>query len=628
MNIIFTSNKETYKNIRRGTEILLSESDIFTENIELSVEFQDRPEIAISKNGNQIHVICREAAHYYRALNYVLHHMEDKTFQYQEHIYFERNGLMLDCSRNAVFTVEKVKFLIRILAKLGMNVLMLYTEDTYEVKSEPYFGAYRGKYTRDEIREIDTYAAMFGIELVPCIQTLAHLHNALKWPEMSEIRDSADILQPGKEETYQFIEKLLISVKENFSTSRVHLGMDEAVMLGLGNSLRENGYKEGSLLIREHCDRVMDICKTLGLKPMIWSDMYITANTRGGYYDVPENADCSQWEKPDRNLGLVYWDYYHDDIRDYEKMLDIHEQLSDNIIFAGGSWIWNGISPNYSKTFACTNAALGACKEYDMKEVLCTAWMDNGAETPVDALLPGVALFAHLGFHKEYDESILKEEFKNCTGGELDDFMELDRFDSLFLNEKGNQEAQNPSKYLLYQDPMLGIFDYHVKASGTDIKAYYQEIYSCMSENCTKSAKYGLVFSFYEKLAAVLAGKADLGVRIKDAYDREEKEILKEISHNEIPDIICNLEEMKRIREEIWMTDAKPFGYELLDVKLGGVITRLKSTGHRIDDYLNGKVSRLEELEETRLPYFTGEMDKRENRWDRIISGCDLNDTI
>ena len=50
MNIIFTSNKETYKNIRRGTEILLSESDIFTENIELSVEFQDRPEIAVSKN--------------------------------------------------------------------------------------------------------------------------------------------------------------------------------------------------------------------------------------------------------------------------------------------------------------------------------------------------------------------------------------------------------------------------------------------------------------------------------------------------------------------------------------------------------------------------------------------------
>ena len=44
-----------------------------------------------------------------------------------------------------------------------------------------------------------------------------------------------------KEETYQFIEKLLSSVKENFSTNRVHIGMDEAVMLGLGNYLKENG---------------------------------------------------------------------------------------------------------------------------------------------------------------------------------------------------------------------------------------------------------------------------------------------------------------------------------------------------------------------------------------------------
>ena len=48
----------------------------------------------------------------------------------------------------------------------------------------------------------------------------------------------------------------------------------------------------------------------------------------------------------------------------------------------------------------------------------------------------------------------------------------------------------------------------------------------------------------------------------------------------------------------------------------------------RLADYMVRMDSRLEELEETRLPYFTGEMDKRENRWDRIISGCDLNDTI
>ena len=628
MNIVFSSDKKEYNTIKKGTEILLAENDGFNQNIELFVKFQDRPEILINKRKNQIHIICREISHYYRALNYTIHHMKEDEFQYQEHVCFERNGLMLDCSRNAVFTVEKVKFLIRTLAKLGMNVLMLYTEDTYEVEGQPYFGAYRGKYTKDEIKELDAYASMFGVELVPCIQTLAHLHNALKWPGMDKIRDSADILQPEKEETYQFIEKLLSSVKENFSTNRVHLGMDEAVMLGLGNYLKENGYKKGSLIIREHCNRVVDICRKLELKPMIWSDMYITANSTGGYYDLPENTDCSKWEKPKKDLGLVYWDYYHDDTRTYEKMLDIHAQLSDNVIFAGGSWIWNGISPNYSKTYACTKAALSTCKKYNIKEVLCTAWMDNGAETPVDALLPGLVLFAHLDFHRDYDETILKQEFRNCTGGEFDDFMALGNFDSLFLNTKENKEAQNPSKYLLYQDPMLGIFDYHVKESGVNTKSYYQNIQKCMKECAKKTGKYQLLFSFYEKLAAVLADKADLGMCIKSAYDRSDRAALKDISQNVIPGIICNLTDMKSSREKIWMNDAKPFGYEILDIKIGGVITRLKSTGYRIDNYLNGNVLRLEELEEERLPYFAKGMDKRENLWNRIISGCDLNDTI
>ena len=69
----------------------------------------------------------------------------------------------------------------------------------------------------------------------------------------------------GKEETYVFIEKLLLSVKDSFTTRRVHLGMDEAVLLGLGKYLRENGYEKGSVLVREHCKRVLAICKKLGL---------------------------------------------------------------------------------------------------------------------------------------------------------------------------------------------------------------------------------------------------------------------------------------------------------------------------------------------------------------------------
>lgn len=515
MKISFAPSVMGCEKLKAGTEALLEEMKQIPENLEVRVEFNENPQLTAKRVGNQVQITCKESAHYYRGLNQVLHHLDTDTYENQETVYFERNGFMLDCSRNAVFTVEKVKSVIRTLAKMGMNVLMLYTEDTYEVPGEPYFGSYRGRYTKAEIQEMDAYASMFGIELVPCIQTLAHLHNALKWPGKNEIKDSTDVLIVGKEETYTFIEELLQSVKEAFSTRRVHLGMDEAVLLGLGKYLKENGYEKGSVLIREHCKRVLAICKKLGLEPMIWSDMYITANTNGGYYEVPADADCSSWEKPEKGLGLVYWDYYHDDEKSYEKMLNIHKQLSDDVIFAGGSWIWNGIAPNYSKTFACTKAALQTCKRYQTKEVLCTAWMDNGAETPVDAVWPGVALFAHLGFHLEYNEKVLEEEFKECVGGNLKDFMALDAFDSLFLNGKANQEAQNPSKYLLYQDPLAGIFDQEVVKNGVDTGAYYKKLKKMMEICQENSPEYAALFAYYEKLAAVLTDKADLGVHIK-----------------------------------------------------------------------------------------------------------------
>ena len=56
-------------------------------------------------------------------------------------------GIMLDCSRNAVMTPKKVKEFASLIAGMGYNMLLLYTEDTYEIEGEPFFGYMRGRYT-------------------------------------------------------------------------------------------------------------------------------------------------------------------------------------------------------------------------------------------------------------------------------------------------------------------------------------------------------------------------------------------------------------------------------------------------------------------------------------------------
>ena len=635
MNLKFNGDQDLIRSIEEGSRLLLSEKNQ-DGTAAMTFSLEKAPEDAgssIVKKGDTCTVRFQEPAQYFRLFNYALHH-NNEDFSLEEKPYFARRGFMLDCSRNAVANPEKLRSLVRRLAKMGMNQLFLYMEDTYEVPGYPYFGTYRGRYTREELRDLDKYCALFGIELVPCIQTLAHLHSFLRWHNSRPLRDTGDILKVGSKEVYTFIRNLLESLRSCFSTRNIHIGMDEAHMLGLGNYLRENGYEESSVIIRRHTDRVLELCQETGWTPMMWSDMYITANTGGGYYDVKASTDTSGWEKPPKELGMVYWDYYNTRKDIYHNMLRVHKALSDRVIFAGGIWNWNGISPNYGKAFCCSRLALEACRQEGIQEVFATGWMDNGAETPIDAIYPGLAVFSFLCFHEDLYEEELSTYFRDCIDAELEDFLLLDLLDALFKGSGKNLTADNPSKYLLYQDPMLGIFDYHLK--DTDTETYYRTLADKLKSKAETPGGYQEFFRFYYYLSLVLSRKADLGIRIKTAYDAKDLSTLKEISEEVIPNIIRNLTVMHTSRESLWFADAKPFGYELLDIRLGGVKTRLESCRRRLQSFLEGKVQTLEELEQERLPYWElgdakpqdPKAELRENLWDKIISGCDLVDTV
>ncbi|MNN83906.1 hypothetical protein D3C81_2010080 [compost metagenome] len=47
----------------------------------------------------------------------------------------------------------------------------------------------------------------------------------------------------------------------------------------------------------------------------------------------------------------------------------------------------------------------------------------------------------------------------------------------------------------------------------------------------------------------------------------------------------------------------KPFGWEVLDIRYGGVLTRLDTAAVRLLDYVEGRIGRIEELEQERLVY-------------------------
>ena len=96
-------------------------------------------------------------------------------------------------------------------------------------------------YTLKELKELDAYAREKGMELIPCIQTLAHLRSIFRWPVYDDIHDCHDILLLEEEKTYQLIDDMLRTCSECFESRTVNVGMDEAMFMGLGKYLKKHG---------------------------------------------------------------------------------------------------------------------------------------------------------------------------------------------------------------------------------------------------------------------------------------------------------------------------------------------------------------------------------------------------
>ena len=97
---------------------------------------------------------------------------------------------------------------------------------------------YGGYYTQDEIREVVAYAAARGITVVPEIDLPGHMLAALAcYPELGctggpyEAETGGgvleDVLCPGKEKTFEFLENVLTEVMELFPSEYIHIGGDE-----------------------------------------------------------------------------------------------------------------------------------------------------------------------------------------------------------------------------------------------------------------------------------------------------------------------------------------------------------------------------------------------------------------
>jgi len=182
---------------------------------------------------------------------------------------FKWRGLMLDLSRH-FFDKEYIKTIIDGLAMHKMNVLHLHLVDDQgwriEIKKYPKLtevgawrvdqedqhwnarekvspdekGTYGGFLSQEDLKELVKYAQLKNVEVIPEIEMPAHVTSAIaSYPELScfetpvgvpsgGVWPITDIYCAGKENTFEFLENVLLEVIEIFPSKYIHIGGDEA----------------------------------------------------------------------------------------------------------------------------------------------------------------------------------------------------------------------------------------------------------------------------------------------------------------------------------------------------------------------------------------------------------------
>ena len=513
---------------------------------------------------------------------------------------FRTFGVLLDCTRGNIITVEHFKYWLRRLSLMGYNLVMLYTKDAYQVPGEPYFGCMRGAYSMDEIKEMDAYAKKLRIEMIGSIQTLGHLEPILRWGAYQEVRDTSSVLMVDEPQSYELLEKMIGFWSEALTSRRIHLGMDECHDLGRGRFMDRNGYESQFDLYNRHLGRVCKICDKLKLKPIIWSDMYFRyANPKQDYYDTRTKVPAEVKKAIPKTVQFSYWDYYHREPEIYETMLQRTGELNGTKpIMASGIWTWKRFWTDYEMTYATVRPCIRACRKTGTDELIFTLWGDDGGYCDFDSAFAALAWAADYAANPAENEDRAAKLFEAVCGSSYRLQMICGNLCYTYNGSEDKIVKVLPGP-LLWDDPLMGIawheFPGYKPHLAETLLTGYRKIMELIEPHREDSAAGQI--NFVWNVANVLVKKIELRKMLEHAYAKHDFNTLETISERYIPELIDAVDGLLETFRAQWKRSFKSYGLELMQIRLGGLIERYRELSRVIEEFIQGETDSIPELE-------------------------------
>ena len=313
---------------------------------------------------------------------------------------FADRAYMLDISRDKVPTMGTLRLIVDLLAKFEYNQFQLYTEHTFAYSTHRDVWEAASPLTAEEIRELDAYCALRGIDLVPNQNSFGHLERWLVKPAYNHLAElpqggaplpwggfkkDPTTLCPTDPASLAFLDGLYAELLPNFASGLFNIGCDETFdLLGGGRSaaaVRERG--EGRVDL-DFLKQVAALARKHGKRPMFWGDVILKH---------PELV-------PELPKDLIALDWGYEGNHPFMAEAAKFRAAGLDFYVCPGTSAWNSLAGRVENMRENMVAAERAGRLHGARGFLVTDWGDGGHWQPLAASLPGLVfggMLAHEG---------------------------------------------------------------------------------------------------------------------------------------------------------------------------------------------------------------------------------------
>ncbi len=246
-------------------------------------------------------------------------------------------GFHEDYGRDQLPTIEDHKRTIRTLAQFKMNTHLWFIEpDHFVYKFDPEIGKDFDRFTFDEIREVVAYAKKYYIEVIPVVESLAHMENTLSNPKYAALAETpgSGTLCPASEDSFALIKNIIDEIASAFDGKYFHCGLDESAAVGNGKSADAVKAKGIEKVYADYYTRLNDLVKAHGKTMMMYADIVL---------NHPKTMDLLP-----KDIIMMYWEY-GDAMR--HPGFDTLAKSGFRTVSLSAVWDWVNLYPVYGFAF-------------------------------------------------------------------------------------------------------------------------------------------------------------------------------------------------------------------------------------------------------------------------------------